>query len=163
MNIGKIIMPAAIGLLVYGPVGPPHNSRGAELFTEVNTGVKFVLKNSATPEKHQIETMPGGIAVFDYDNDGLLDVFFVNGAKQPGLQKPDGAWWNRLYRNLGQWRFEDVTEKAGLRGEGYGMGVAAGDFDNDGKVDLFVTGVGFNKLYRNKGDGTFEDVTAKAR
>src|SRR5712692_9784214 len=96
--------------------------QGAEPFTEVNTRVGFVLKNSWTPEKHQIETMPGGIAVFDYDNDGRPDVFFVNGAKQPGLKKPDPTWWNRLYRNLGQWRFEDVTEKAGLRGEGYGMG-----------------------------------------
>ncbi len=135
---------------------------GAEPFTEVNTGIRFVLQNSWTPEKHQIETMPGGIAVFDYDNDGREDVFFVNGAKQPGLKKPDRAWWNRLYRNLGQWRFEDVTEKSGLRGEGYGMGVATGDFDNDGHVDLFLTGVGFNTLYRNRGDGTFEDVTRKA-
>ncbi len=120
------------------------------------------LRNAATPEKHQIETMAGGVAVFDFDNDGRLDLFFVNGAPQPSLRKSDPAWWNRLYRNLGGWKFEDVTEKSGLAGHGYGFGVAAGDYDNDGFTDLFVTGVKQHSLYRNRGDGTFEDVTAKA-
>lgn len=106
--------------------------------------------------------MPGGAAVLDFDNDGRLDLFFVNGAHQPFLKKTGPEWWNRLYRNLGGWKFEDVTEKAGLRGEGYGMSATAGDYDNDGFTDLLVTGVGFNTLYRNRGDGTFEEVTAKA-
>ena len=106
--------------------------------------------------------MPGGIAVFDYDNDGRPDIFFVNGAPQPGLEKTGPEWWNRLYRNLGNWKFEDVTEKAGLQGRGYGMGAAAADFDNDGFPDLLVTAVGRVTLYRNRGDGTFTDVTAKA-
>ncbi|MGQ9917660.1 MAG: CRTAC1 family protein [Bryobacteraceae bacterium] len=133
-----------------------------EPFEELAGIVPFVLRNDATPEKHQIETMPGGVAVFDYDNDGLPDLYFLNGAPQPSLVKSGPEWWNRLYRNLGGWRFEDVTEKAGLAGEGYGMGVAAGDYDNDGWTDLLVTSVGFSRLYRNRGDGTFEDVTEKA-
>ncbi|MDE3165778.1 MAG: VCBS repeat-containing protein, partial [Acidobacteriota bacterium] len=106
--------------------------------------------------------MAGGAAALDYDGDGLLDVFLTNGAPQPGLTKPDPSWWNRLYRNLGNGRFEDVTVKAGLRGEGFSFGAAAGDYDNDGHPDLFVAGLHRNYLYRNRGDGTFEDVTAKA-
>lgn len=121
-----------------------------------DSGVSTVLKNSLTEARHQIETMPGGVALLDYDNDGLLDIFLSNGAPQPSLVKSGPEWWNRLYRNKGGWRFEDVTEKAGLAGEGYSMGVAAADYDNDGFTDLFVTGVGVNSLYRNKGDGTFE-------
>jgi hypothetical protein len=114
-------------------------------------GIDAILDNSPTPEKHQIETMPGGIAAFDYDGDGLVDVFVTNGARQ-----------NRLYRNRGNFRFEDVTESAGLRGGGFSMGAAAADYDNDGHPDLFVAGVRRNFLYRNRGDGTFEDVTEKA-
>jgi hypothetical protein len=125
-------------------------------------GIDIVLHNSPTPEKHQIETMPGGIAAFDYDGDGLVDLFLTNGARQPGLDKSDAAWWNRLYRNRGNFRFEDVTESAGLRGAGFSMGAAAADYDNDGHPDLFVAGVRRNFLYRNRGDGTFEDVSEKA-
>ena len=120
------------------------------------TPFPIVLQNSATPERHQIETMPGGVAIFDFDNDGKPDIFFTNGAAQPSLEKTAPKYWNRLYRNLGNFKFEDVTVKAGLQGEGYSMGVTAGDFDNDGFIDLFVTGVGQNILYRNRGDGTFE-------
>ena len=125
-------------------------------------GLSFVLNNGRTPEKHQVETMPGGVAVFDYDNDGLPDIYLTNGAEQPSLTKTRAAFQNRLYRNLGNWRFEDVTEKAGVGGRGYNFGVAAGDFDNDGNEDLFVTGVNGNILYRNRGDGRFEDVTKAA-
>ena len=106
--------------------------------------------------------MAGGVAVIDFDNDGLPDLFFTNGAAQPSLQKSDKRYCNRLYRNLGGFRFEDVTERAGLCGAGYSMGVAAADFDNDGFTDLYVVGVNRNVLYRNRGDGTFEDVTAKS-
>jgi len=125
-------------------------------------GIRFVLRNSATPEKRQIETMPGGVAVLDYDNDGRPDIYFTNGASAGTLEKTDRTYWNRLYRNLGGWRFEDVTEKAGVAGAGYSMGVAAGDYDSDGHVDVFVAGVNRNVLYRNRGDGVFEDRTAKA-
>jgi len=134
----------------------------ASFLVEQPTGIEFVLENSATPQKHQIETMAGGLAALDYDNDGLPDLYFTNGAAQPSLEKTGPAYYNRLYRNLGGWKFEDATDRAGVRGAGYSMGAAAGDYDNDGWVDLFVTGVGRNILYRNRGDGTFEDVTAKA-
>lgn len=120
------------------------------------------LKNDASDRKRLIETMTGGVAIFDFDNDGRLDLFFVNGARIPSLEKEDATWWNRLYRNQGGWVFEDVTERAGLQGRGYGMGVAAADYDGDGAIDLFVTGVRGNTLYRNAGEGRFEDVTAKA-
>ncbi len=127
------------------------------------SGVEFVLRNGAVPgEKHQIETMLGGVALFDYDGDGLLDLFLTNGASQPGFDKRDPRYWNRLYRNRGKGVFEDVTARAGLAGEGYSMGASAADYDNDGHTDLFVAGVGRNTLYRNRGDGTFEDVTARA-
>lgn len=126
------------------------------------SGVVFALENSRTPEKHLIETMAGGVAVFDYDNDGYPDLYFANGAAQPSLNKNDPKYYNRLYRNKGNWTFEDVTERAGVRGNGFNIGVAAGDFDNDGRVDLFVAGVNGNTLFHNRGDGTFEDVTRKA-
>jgi hypothetical protein len=125
-----------------------------------SSGISFVLNNSATPEKHQIETMIAGVAVFDYNNDGLLDIYFVNGAALPGLGKSDSRYYNRLYRNNGNGTFTDTTDSAGLRGAGYGMGVAVGDYNNDGYEDLFVTGVNRNQLFHNNGDGTFTEVSA---
>ena len=126
------------------------------------SGVDFVLENSATAEKQLIETMPGGLAVFDYDGDGLIDIFFTNGAAQPSLEKSEGKYSNRLFRNLGGMKFKDVTAEAGLSGVGYSMGAAAADFDNDGRADLFVAGVHCNRLYRNLGNGRFADVTKAA-
>ena len=107
--------------------------------------------------------MPGGVAVLDYDRDGLMDIYFTNAARSPSLRRTGPEHWNRLYRNLGNSRFADVTEQAGVRGDGYMMGAAAADFDNDGFPDLFVAGVGRNILYRNLGNGTFHDVTAEAQ
>ena len=125
-------------------------------------GVSHVVRNSETAERYQIEPMIAGVAVFDYDNDGRLDVFFCNGATIPALEKVDASFSNRLYRNGPGLVFEDVTARAGVAGAGYSMGAAAGDYDDDGWTDLYVTGVNRNTLYRNRGDGTFEDVTVPA-
>jgi hypothetical protein len=127
-----------------------------------NSKIKFALKNSISPKRYTFETMVGGVALFDYNNDGLLDIFLTNGAAIPSLEKSNPSYWNRLFRNNGDGTFTDVTEKAGLQGMGYSMGVAAGDYDNDGVVDLYVTGLNRNQLFHNNGDGTFTDVTAKA-
>jgi enediyne biosynthesis protein E4 len=140
-------------------------------FTDVTTalGINFEYVASHTPKKYLIETMGSGVALFDYDNDGRLDIFVVNGAplsdptpKGTVPQKSGLKYWNRLYHQKPDGTFEDVTEKAGLAGAGYGMGVAVGDYDNDGFEDLYVTAYGGNKLYHNNGDGTFTDVTEKA-
>jgi enediyne biosynthesis protein E4 len=135
-------------------------------------GLDFTLRNSPTPQKYLIETMPGGVALLDYNNDGLLDVFLVNGGRITSPMKTpedfdrrDPKYWNRLFRQNRDGTFTDVTEQAGLANAGdgnYGMGVAVGDYDNDGFPDLYVTSYGKNILYHNNGDGTFTDVTAKA-
>src|ERR1700693_1481162 len=126
------------------------------------SGIDFVLHNNPTPEKHMIETMAGGVAAFDYDGDGRADIFFTNGAALPSLEKTGPQYWNRLYHNEGNMKFRDVTKEAGVSGEGYSMGAAAGDYDNDGRADLFVAGVHSNFLYHNLGTGRCEDVAAKA-
>ena len=125
-------------------------------------GLDFVLHNNPTPRKHMIETMAGGLAAFDYNNDGKVDVFFTNGAAIPGFEKDSPKFFNRLYRNDGGMKFTDVTLEAGVAGSGYSMGAAAADYNNDGHTDLFVAGVYRNILYRNLGNGKFEDVTEKA-
>ncbi len=128
----------------------------------VKAGVVFSANGSPTPEKHQPEVMVGGVAIFDYDGDGYPDIYLVNGATMPGLVKEGEAFKNRLFHNNHNLTFTDVTDKAGLAGAGYGMGVAIGDYDNDGKPDVFVANVNGNQLFHNNGDGTFSDVTAKA-
>jgi enediyne biosynthesis protein E4 len=135
-------------------------------------GLDFTHANSPTTNKYLIETMGGGVALVDVDNDGRLDVFLTNGAHiddpmPAGRQadKSDPRFWNRLFRQTEAGTFVDVTEKAGVTGmpqNAYGMGVAVGDYDNDGFQDLYVTNYGPNTLYRNTGRGTFEDVTARA-
>ncbi len=125
-------------------------------------GLDFVLQNNPTPRKHMIETMPGGVAAFDYNGDGRTDIFFTNGASIPSLEKDSPKFFNRLYRNDGGMKFTDVTSETGVAGTGYSMGAAAADYDNDGYTDLFVAGVYRNTLYRNLGNGRFEDVTKAA-
>ena len=147
----------------------PRGQPGA--FNEVakTAGVQFHHVASPTSKKYLPETMGSGVALFDYDNDGLLDIYLVNGAPlhdptAPGTVpvKTGPQYWNRLYHQKNDGTFEDVTERAGVAGIGYGMGVAVGDFDNDGYEDLFVTEYGRNILYHNNGNGTFSDVTDEA-
>jgi hypothetical protein len=140
------------------------------IFEEVSrkTGINFRHEPSPTPKKHLPETMGGGVGLIDIDNDGDIDIFFTNGARISEASGPpdktDPKYWNRLYRNDGGWKFTDVTERSRVAGiqTGYGMGVAVGDYDNDGFADLYLTAYNGNALYRNQGDGTFADVTAKA-
>src|ERR1035437_6618407 len=138
--------------------GPPT---GPIVFEEIaqRSGLTFMTDSSPTPNKNQPETMVAGVALLDYDNDGYLDVFLVNGAAIPSLNKEGPKYWNRLFHNNRDGTFTDVTEKAGVAGEGYGMGVAVGDFDNDGWPDLYVVNVAKDQLFRNNHDGTFSDVT----
>ncbi len=150
------------------PSAAQDSTGGAGKFIDItaSSGVRFVARASHTAKKYLPETMGSGVALFDYDNDGRLDIFFVNGAPlsdptPPGTipKKTGPEFWNRLYHQNPDGTFEDVTEKAGLQGVGYDMGVAVGDYDNDGYQDLYVTGLGGNRLYHNNGDGTFTDVT----
>ncbi len=143
-------------------------------FTDITREAKvdFQQENSATSSKYLLETMGGGVALLDYDNDGRLDIFFTNGARiddpLPDGKLPDKSdpkFWNRLYHQNADGMFTDVTERAGISGmpQGhYSMGVAVGDYDNDGFEDIYVTGYGGNILYHNNGNGTFTDVTKKA-
>ena len=142
-----------------------------EAFVDVTSrlGINFQYRSSHTSRKYLLETMGAGVALFDYDNDGRLDIFLVNGAplgdptpKGTIPQKTGPEYWNRLYHQKPDGSFEDVTERAGLQGVGYGMGVAVGDYDNDGFEDLYVTAYGGNRLYHNNGNGTFTDVTLTA-
>jgi len=132
-------------------------------------GIHFTHQALHTTRKYLLETMGSGVALFDCDNDGRLDIFLANGAQYSdptpkGLipQKTGPEYWNRLYHQKPDGTFEDITEKAGLQGVGYDMGVAVADYDNDGNEDLFVTGYGGNRLYHNNGNCTFTDMTDKA-
>jgi len=134
------------------------------VFDEVaaQRGVRFVTNSSRTARRHQPETMVSGVALFDYNHDGWLDIYVVNGASMTSLEKTGPEYWNRLYRNNRDGTFTDVTESAGVAGRGYDLGVATGDYDDDGHTDIFVAGLRRNTLFHNNGDGRFTDVTEAA-
>jgi hypothetical protein len=161
--LGAIVLPA---MWSGRPMASSQStkSEGPIRFEEIaqRVGLKYVTANGNTENKNQPQTMVAGVALFDYDGDGYLDVYLVGGAAIPSLQKETPAYWNRLFHNNHDGTFTDVTEKAGLAGAGYGSGVAIGDYDNDGRPDVFLANVTGNQLFHNNGDGTFTDVTAKA-
>ena len=136
---------------------------GAIVFNDVTreTGITFIHTDGSSGRRYIVESVTSGLALFDYDRDGDVDIYFLNGAPLRGT-KYDKAPQNALYRNEGGWRFTDVTDRAGVGDTGFGLGVAAGDYDNDGDLDIYVNNYGPNVLYRNNGDGTFTDVTAQA-
>ena len=152
------------------PPTPGPQGKSPVLFTDITAASKINFKHfgSPTSKKFLLETMGGGVGVFDFNNDGRMDLFFTNGAllseELPANaipEKSEEKFWNRLYQQQADGTFQDVTERAGLRGSGYSMGVAVGDFNNDGFEDLYVTGYGGNHLYQNNGNGVFTDVTQK--
>lgn len=173
----------AAPLTAFGQTGKSYDSNKVERptaaapqfpspvnFTDITnrSGINFKHNASPTAQKYLPETMGAGVALIDFDNDGRLDVFFTNGAsisdpmpKGKTPDKSDPKFWNRLYRQKTDGTFEDATEKAGVKGEGYGFGVAVGDYDKNGFADLFVTHYGGAVLYRNNGNGTFSDMTKK--
>jgi hypothetical protein len=157
-----LLMTLLAGSLGFAAASSAQN--GPIVFEEIaaQSGISFSVDSSPTPNKNQIETMVAGVALIDYDGDGYQDIFFANGAAIPSLKKEGPQYKNRLFHNNGDGTFTDVTDKAGVGGEGFDMGAAVGDFDNDGRPDLFVVGVTKNHLYHNNGDGTFSDVTDKA-
>jgi len=170
----KLWAEAVAGFDAIAKSQPAESLRGASVtgrFVDVTQalGIHFKQEASPTSKKYLLETMGSGVAVFDYDNDGRLDIFFANGARiddptpKGTIPRKDGPkYWNRLYHQKADGTFEDVTEKAGLAGMGYSTGVAVGDYDNDGYEDLFVAGYGRSTLYHNNGNGTFTDVTESA-
>jgi hypothetical protein len=146
-------------LLLLAAQAAPAPSPGT-LFRDVTREAGITFRHQSAPEKKYIvESMSGGVALFDFDDDGLLDVFFVNALTVDTANEPKSAR-SALYRNLGGLRFADVTDRSGLAHPGWGMGVCTADVDADGWPDLYVTALGGNKLYRNNHDGTFADVTA---
>jgi hypothetical protein len=146
-------------LSALAPAKRPH-------FTDIATRsrIPYTSNNDFRKTKYFQQPMCGGIGILDYDGDGLMDIFFSNGANLPSLKKTDGSFYNCLLRNKGDGTFEDVTAKAGLSGEqlDFSYGVAVGDYDNDGRPDIFVANTGRNALYHNNGNGTFSDVTERA-
>jgi hypothetical protein len=172
-RLGLALFAPALGLAAAGASGPPAapaRDTATVRYVEVTdaVGLDFRHVSSATSQKYLPETMGGGVALLDADGDGRLDLFFANGARiddpmPPGREavKDGPRYWNRLYLQRPDGRFEDATAAAGLAGQGYSQGVAVGDYDDDGDPDLFVSGVFSNHLYRNDG-GRFTDVTAEA-
>ncbi|MGB7848631.1 MAG: CRTAC1 family protein [Candidatus Acidiferrum sp.] len=161
--LGLLLLPV-VGWNAASPAPQAAPASGPIQFEEIaaKAGLRYVTANFSTENKNQPQTMVAGVALFDYDGDGYLDVYLVGGAAIPSLVKDSPEYWNRLFHNDHDGTFTDVTEKAGLAGAGYGSGVAVADYDNDGWPDVFVANVTGNQLFHNNGDGTFSDVTEKA-
>lgn len=159
MSIGRLIVVVPLLLSILACL----RTEGAIVLHDVTkeTGITFTHTDGSSGRRYLVESVSSGLALFDYDNDGDVDIYFLNGAPLKGT-RVDTPPKNALYRNDGNFKFTDVTDKAGAGDTGFGLGVAAGDYDNDGDLDIYVNNYGPNVLYRNNGDGTFTDVTAKA-
>jgi len=160
-HLSPVLAIAVLALAPHAPAQAPAAQPTAAIRFQYKP-LPFLLDSDQSPAKNVPETMAGGVAVFDYDGDGRPDIFFANGADLATLKKTSAKYNNMLLHNNGDGTFTDVTKQAGLLGYGFDVGVAVGDYDNDGHPDLFVTGVHGNTLYHNNGDGTFTDVTKKA-
>jgi len=164
-RVGALVGCVAASLLTTSCPFQETNHQGSGSGSPIqfsHSPLPFRVENFETPRRHVIETMAGGVAAFDFDNDGDLDIYFTNGAEIPSLEKTGPRYYNRLFRNDGKGGFTDATAGSGLEGTGYDAGVTIGDYDGDDNLDVFVSGVHRNTLYRNNGDGTFSDVTAAA-
>src|SRR5438128_1693529 len=154
----------SVGILLLAAQAAEAPPGKTTIFTDVTqeTGITWRHFSGQSPDHFLIETMGGGVAFLDFDNDGLQDIFFLNGGETPNGKSPVPVR-NALYRNLGNGKFEEVAAKAGVdRLDFYGMGVAVGDYDNDGHPDLLVTGFPSSALFHNNGNGTFTEVTDRA-
>jgi hypothetical protein len=159
LSIGRLIVVVLALLCIWACT----IANGAILFSDVTkeTGITFIHTDGSSGQRYIVESVSSGLALFDYDGDGDVDIYFLNGAPLRGTMY-DKAPTNELYRNEGGWRFTNVTDQAGVGDTGYGLGVAVGDYDNDGDLDIYVNNYGPNVLYRNNGDGTFTDVASQA-
>jgi hypothetical protein len=158
LNLGRLIIVMSVLCVFVCAI-----AEGAIVFSDVTkeTSITFIHTDGSSGQRYIVESVSSGLALFDYDRDGDVDIYFLNGAPLKGT-KYDKAPTNELYRNEGNWRFTNVTEQAGVGDTGFGLGVAVGDYDNDGDLDIYVNNYGPNVLYRNNGDGTFTDVTSQA-
>ncbi|MDP2897540.1 MAG: CRTAC1 family protein [bacterium] len=158
-KITKIILSVLSSCLTFLPL--PLSAQITLKDVTKETGITFRHTDGGSGRRYVVETVSAGLALFDYDNDGDVDIYFLNGAPLLGT-KVDKPPKNALHRNDGNWKFTDVTEQAGVGDTGYGLGVAVGDYDNDGDPDIYLNNFGPNVLYRNNGNGTFTDVTKEA-
>lgn len=159
VSIGRLVVVVLVLLCTFACA----RASEAIVLTDVTkeTGVTFIHTDGSSGRHYIVESVAAGLALFDYDGDGDVDIYFLNGAPLKGT-KADAVPKNELYRNEGNWKFTNVTDQAGVGDTGFGLGVAAADYDNDGDQDIYVNNYGPNVLYRNNGDGTFTDVTAQA-
>jgi hypothetical protein len=159
LKIVKIVLSILSSCLTLLPL--PLSAQVTFKDVTADTGITFRHTDGGSGRRYVVETVSAGLALFDYDNDGDVDIYFLNGAPLPGT-KVDKPPKDALYRNDGNWKFTDVTEQAGVGDTGYGLGVAVGDYDNDGDADIYLNNYGPNVLYRSNGNGTFTDVTKEA-